>query len=418
MSAAAEASSSIQDRPKPPIAILVAVSAIGPLALNIFIPSIPGLARYYAVDYGTIQLTFTLYLIGLAVSQLFYGPLSDRYGRRPVLLAGLALFVVASLVCALAPPLEVLIAARVLQAVGGCSGIVLSRAIVRDLYGRDKAASVIGYITMAWVAAPMLAPSLGGLLDMYFGWQSSFLVVALAGAAALLGGLRWLHETNHRRGPNGGLLGVFGGFGRLLRSPLYLGYSLPTALTTAVFFSFLAGAPYLTIEVLGLSPFAYGLWFIFVSFGYFLGNFASARFSERLGVDRMILIGSLLALAGTAITAACVLAGLLSPWSLFLPMLLVSLGNGMSIANGIAGSVSVVPAIAGAASGLAGFLQMGLGAASAQFVGVLQSGWTEAMATINLLWAAAALAVFLLLVKPPLGRRPVGGGLDGGRGGA
>lgn len=406
MTAAAEASESIApSRPKPPIAILVAVSAIGPLALNIFIPSMPGLARFYGVDYGTIQLTFTLYLVGLAVSQLFYGPLSDRYGRRPMLLGGLALFVVASLVCALSPPLEVLVVARVLQAVGGCSGIVLSRAIVRDLYDRDKAASVIGYITMAWIAAPMLAPSLGGLLDVHFGWQASFVAVALAGALALAGGLRWLHETNHRRGPNGGLFGLVSGFGRLVRSRAYLGYALPTAFTTAVFFSFLAGAPYLTIEVLGLSPFAYGLWFIFVSFGYFLGNFASARFSERLGVDRMVLLGSLLALAGAAVTAAFVLAGLMTPWTLFLPMLLVSMGNGMSIANGLAGSVSVYPAIAGAASGLAGFLQMGLGAASAQAVGLLQEGWTEAMALINLAWAVVALAVFLLLVRPALGSR-------------
>lgn len=405
MSAAAEASQSpALDRPKPPIAILVAVSAIGPLALNIFVPSIPGLARYYGVDYGTIQLTFTLYLVGLAVSQLFYGPLSDRFGRRPLLLAGLALFVVASAVCALAPPLEVLVVARVLQAVGGCSGIVLSRAIVRDLYGRDKAASVIGYVTMAWVAAPMLAPSLGGLLDVHFGWQSGFVFVAVAGFLALLAGMRWLHETNHRRSADGGLLGLFSGFVRLLQSPRYLGYALPTAFTSAVFFSFLAGAPFLTIELLGLSPLEYGLWFILVSFGYFLGNFASGRFSEAMGVDRMISTGSVLALAGAAVTAGCVLGGQLSPWTLFIPMMLVSIGNGMSIANGLAGSVSVFPAMAGAASGLAGFMQMGLGAASAQVVGVLQVHWSDAMVTINLGWAVLALVTFFLLIRPRLAR--------------
>lgn len=390
------------ERRKPPIAILVAVSAIGPLALNIFVPSIPGLAHFYGVDYGTIQLTFTLYLVGLAVSQLFYGPLSDRFGRRPLLLGGLALFVAASVVCALAPPLEVLVVARVLQAVGGCSGIVLSRAIVRDLYGRDKAASVIGYITMAWVLAPMMAPSLGGLLDVHFGWQSTFVVVAVAGLLAFLAGLRWLHETNFQEGPAGNPFDLVLGFGKLLSSLRYLGYALPTAFTSAVFFSFLAGAPYLTIEVMQLSPVDYGLWFILVSFGYFLGNFASGRFSERVGVDRMILTGSLLALAGVAITAAAVVGGYLSPWTVFVPMMFVSVGNGMSIANGLAGSVSVFPAMAGAASGLAGFLQMGLGAASAQLIGQVQEGWTSAMVVINLMWALLAVAVFLLLIR----RRP------------
>ncbi|WP_366554754.1 multidrug effflux MFS transporter [Aquibaculum sediminis] len=406
MTAAAEATPPTAiDRPKPPIAILVAVSAIGPFALNIFVPSIPGLARFYEVDYGTIQLTFTLYLVGLAVSQLFYGPLSDRFGRRPLLLGGMALFVVASVICALAPPLEYLIIARILQAVGGCSGLVLSRAIVRDLYGRDKAASVIGYITMAWVAAPMMAPSIGGLLDVHFGWQASFYLVAAAGLAALLAAMRWLHETNHHRSSDSGGVAMILGFGRLLKSPRYLGYALPTAFTSAVFFSFLAGAPYLTIEVLGLTPFGYGLWFILVSFGYFLGNFASGRYSQRLGVDRMILTGTLLALVGVGLIATFALGGLLSPWTLFMPMFLVSLGNGMSIANGLAGSVSVYPAMAGAASGLAGFLQMGLGAGSAQLVGLVQEHWTDFMAVINLGWAVLALSVFLLLVRPTR-RRP------------
>lgn len=396
-------SGSAVERRKPPLAILVAVSAIGPLALNIFLPSIPGLARYYGVDYGTIQLTFTLYLVGLAVSQLFYGPLSDRFGRRPLLLGGLALFVVASAACALAPPLEILVVARILQAVGGCSGIVLSRAIVRDLYGRDKAASMIGYITMAWVLAPMMAPSLGGLLDVHFGWQASFVVVAVAGLLALLAGLRWLHETNFQEGPAGHPLELVMGFGKLLRSPRYLGYALPTAFTSAVFFSFLAGAPYLTIEVMQLSPVTYGLWFILVSIGYFLGNLASGRFSERLGVDRMILMGTLLAVVGVAVTAGAGLSGALTPWTLFVPMMFVSIGNGMSIANGLAGSVSVYPAMAGAASGLAGFMQMGMGAASAQFIGQVQESWVNAMLVINLGWAVLAVVFFLVLIRGSAG---------------
>jgi len=387
---------SLLERQKPPIVILAAVSAIGPLALNIFLPSIPGLAHFYGVDFGTIQLTFTLYLVGLAVGQLLYGPLSDRFGRRPPLIAGLVLFVVTSFICALGPPLELLVATRILQAIGGCSGIVLARAIVRDLYGRDKAASMIGYITMAWVLAPMMAPSLGGLLYVNFGWQSTFVFVGAAGFLVLLASWRWLHETRFPEGEAGEALDLLHAFGKLTRSRGYLSYALPTAFTSAVFFSFLGGAPYLTIEVMKLSPVAYGLWFILVSLGYFLGNFASGRFSERVGVDGMILIGSLLALAGVLVAAVAALLGQLSPAMLFIPMMVVSIGNGMSISNGLAGSVSVYPAMAGAASGLAGFMQMALGAGSAQVIGLVQESWNNALVVIILIWAGLAVAIFLM----------------------
>ena len=166
---------------RPSFAILVAISAIGPLALNIFIPSMPGLQAEFGVSYGMAQLTLTLYLIGMAVCQLIYGPLSDRHGRRPMLLGGLAVFVVASLAAAVAPSIKVLIAARLLQAIGGAAGIVLARAMVRDVFERDKSASVISYITMACVVAPMVAPVLGGFIDKVSGWRMDFWLLAAIG---------------------------------------------------------------------------------------------------------------------------------------------------------------------------------------------------------------------------------------------
>ncbi len=400
----APAGDDLESRPRPSLLILIAVSAIGPLALNLFVPSMPGLQAAFGIPYATAQLTLTLYLIGLAVAQLLYGPISDRWGRRPTLIAGLALFVVGSLGSALAPSIELLIAARLVQAVGGASGIVLARAIVRDLYGRDRAASVIGYITMAWVLAPMVAPALGGLLDQAFGWRAGFWLLAAAGAVVVLACQVFLHETHHGSGDAGGAGGGAGGGARgwrgllegyawLLKRPRFNGYALSTGFTSSVFFSFLAGAPFLMVEVLGRSPVEYGLWFIVSSFGYMAGNGLAGRYSVALGVERMIGLGTLLALIGAGAALGLYLAGQLAPWALFVPMTLIALGNGLSIPNGIAGAVSINPRLAGTAAGLAGFLQLGLGAATSQSVGYLQSLEPYALVYVMTVGALIAVAV-------------------------
>ncbi|MFC4353211.1 multidrug effflux MFS transporter [Fodinicurvata halophila] len=388
MSAIAEETT--KERAKPPIAILIAASAIGPLALNIFIPSMPGLQYSLSADYATVQLTLTLYLIGLAVSQLLYGPLSDRYGRRPLLLGGLGLFVLASLACSFATSIEELILARILQAVGGCSGIVLGRAIVRDLYERDQAASMIGYITMAWVLAPMVAPLIGGILDTWYGWQASFYFLVVTGALVFLACLRWLHETNFHRQSADGLRGFVIGFPVLLRRKEFLAYALQLSFNSSVFFSFLAGAPYVMTETLGRSPVEYGIYFALVSLGYMAGNGLSGRFSVQRGIDSMILLGLIATWAGTAIMMAFVVAGVLHPITIFVPMLLCSLGNGLSIPNGLAGAISVRPDMAGVGSGLAGFIQMFLGAMISQLVGFLQNGAVYPLFVIMLTCATLA----------------------------
>jgi DHA1 family bicyclomycin/chloramphenicol resistance-like MFS transporter len=375
---------------RPPYGILVAVSAVGPLALNIFVPSMPGLQSEFGVSYGIVQLTLTLYLIGMALCQLAYGPLSDRFGRRPVLLAGMTLFVAASVMAALATSIGMLIAARLLQAVGGASGLVLSRAIVRDLYDRDRSASVLGYITMAFVIAPMLAPTIGGLLDQLAGWRASFALLALLGIAALAATWRKLPETNRNRAASIGLHSLFAGYARLVRMPSYLAYAFTLGFASAVFFAFIAGAPYVMVVVLGQTPLDYGLWFMIVSLGYMTGNFLSGRYSQRVGTDRMVTIGNLVTMAAGLACLAAAVAGIMSPVTLFVPMLFAALGNGLTIPNGTAGAISVDTSMVGAAAGLAGFLQMGIGAGSAQLVGVLQDA--EPFAVFWIMAAAAALA--------------------------
>ncbi|HTN98442.1 MAG TPA: multidrug effflux MFS transporter [Nordella sp.] len=356
---------------RPPFLILVAVSAIGPLALNMFMPSMPGLQATFGVSYGTVQLTLTLYLVGLAVCQLFYGPLSDRYGRRPLLLAGLALFVIASIASALATSIETLILARLVQALGGASGIVLSRAIVRDLYHGEKGASVLGYITMAWVLAPMIAPVIGGYLDQIWGFRSSFVLLALIGALTLIIAWFTLHETNFNRRTDGRLW-QSAHYGRIFASRQFRGYATTLAFASAVFFTFLAFAPFLTVNIMGRSAVEYGLWFILVSFGYMIGNFLSGRYSVLIGNDRMVLFGNLMTLAGAGLCLLLALLGFLTPLALFAPMLLCALGNGLTIPNGTIRAISVDPLLVGTAAGLLGFVQMGISAVISQGVGALQ----------------------------------------------
>jgi MFS transporter, DHA1 family, multidrug resistance protein len=375
---------------RPPYIILVAISAVGPLALNIFVPSMPGLQREFGVSYGVVQLTLTLYIIGMALCQLVYGPMSDRFGRRPVLLAGMALFVVASVWAVFATSMGMLIAARLLQAIGGASGLVLSRAIVRDLYDRDRSASVLGYITMAFVVAPMVAPAIGGLLDQFVGWRAIFVLLALVGAGALAATWRKLPETNRNLAPSIRISGLLAGYKSLLGMPSFLAYALTLGFSSAVFFGFVAGAPYVMVVVLGQTPLDYGLWFMVVSVGYMAGNFLSGRYSQSVGTDRMVAIGNVVTLAAGLVILGAALAGVMSPVMLFVPMLFAALGNGLTIPNATAGAISVNASIVGTAAGLAGFLQMGIGAASAQLVGVLQD--EAPFAVFWVMAAAAALA--------------------------
>ncbi len=279
----------IAPAPRPSFAILVAISAIGPLALNLFIPSMPGLEKTFAVPYGTVQLTLTLYLIGMAVCQLIYGPASDKFGRRPMLLAGLSLFFIASVLAAIAPTIETLIAARLIQAIGGSAGIVLARAMVRDVFTREKSASMISYITMAFVVAPMIAPVLGGFLEQYASWRAGFWLLAGFGAVVLSAAWFTLPETHVARGTDP--QNFFRNAGHLFVLRRFRAYTLTLGFTSAVFFAFLGGAPHIMMDVLKRTPMEYGLWFITISAAYMAGNFLSGRYTIKFGIDRMIMVG-------------------------------------------------------------------------------------------------------------------------------
>jgi len=362
---------------RPPLWLLIAISSCAPFALNVFIPSLPRLAEAFQSDYGTAQLALTLFLVGIALGQPIYGPLSDCYGRRPVLLGGLVIGLLGSILCLVAPTIEILLVGRFLQAFGGCVGLVLSRAMVRDLFARDRAASELAYVTMGMSLMPMVAPSIGGLLDEHLGWRASFVLltafVAVVARAA---------ETNHQRQARVDFGHLARGWSLLVRSPVFVGYTLAMSFNTVAFFAFLAVAPYLMVTVMGRAPSEYGFWFAGCAASYLIGNFVTGRYSQRIGLDRMVRIGNVCSLAGTGFGLVWALAFPLEVWALFLPIFVVGIAHGFSQPNLIAGAVSVDPRLAGSASGLLGFVQMSLGAIATFVLGHIQDGTSLPLASL------------------------------------
>ena len=378
------------------LVVLVGATALGPLAIQIFLPSLPAIQADLEVSGTVAQLVFSLSATAIAVSMLVYGPLSDRFGRRPTLVAGLILYLIGSLVSTVAPSIAVLILGRTIQAVGGAAPLALTRTIIRDLYGRERSASMIAYITMAMVVAPMLAPAIGGYLNDWIGWRANFAFCGIIGVLVTALVITGLPETHQERAGIPGLAGMIATFARLLCTPAFRGFALQSAFCLASFFSFAAAAPYVVIVVMERSASSYGLFFIVVSLAFMLGNFIAGRISERVGVERMVLIGSSLAVLATLLCLLCLVLFGWVPWALFGPCVLLAIGNGLSVPNAMAGAISVDPRAAGAASGLAGFLQMLIAAVFAQLSGMWQNGTPFPM--VGFMIAASALALLSFLV--------------------
>jgi len=382
------------------LALLIAVTAVGPLSLNILTPAMPGLIVSFGAEAGTVQLTLSLYLLGMAISQLVLGPLSDRFGRRPVMIAGLVLTVVTSFAALATASVAGLIIARTAQAFGATTGIVIGRAVIRDLYDRDRAASMIGWVTMAMVVAPMIAPLIGGGLDTALGWHAIFVFVGLFAAAVLAWTVIALPET--RAVPTGeGPALLLRDASVLLTDRGFVGYVLVAAFNSAMFFTFIGGAPHVVVTIMQRSSAEYGIWFVILSLVYMVGNFAAGRWSAQYGVDTMIRAGVAITVLGAAVGIVLVLIypqG--GPWVIFTPQMIIGFASGFMLPNAIAGAVSVRPQAAGAAAGITGFMQMGLGAATAQLIGHLLDGAATALplAIIVLVLCVCGLAAFLALV--------------------
>lgn len=383
------------NRTTPPhIATLVVIAGLSALNMNLILPSLPGISTYYQADYALVQLAVSGYLAVTGLLQLIIGPLSDRYGRRPVMIASLSIFLLATALTPFAPSIEAFLAIRMLQA-AVVSGMVLSRAVVRDIVGAEQAASMIGYVTMGMTLAPMIGPVVGGLMEELFGWQSVFALLFVFGLGAFALLLADLGETNRNRSPS--MLAQFRAYPELLRSRRFWGYSLTATFASGSFFSFLGGGPFVATRILDMEPSELGLYFVFIALGYMAGNFLSGRFASRVGINRMMVTGSIIATLGMIMTLALFLAGLWHPLSFFGPIFFLGLGNGVTLPSANAGIVSVRPHLAGSASGLGGAMMIGGGAALSAFAGAIMSPETGPYPLIIVMLGSCVASIFATL---------------------
>jgi DHA1 family bicyclomycin/chloramphenicol resistance-like MFS transporter len=344
--------------------LLVAMTGIAPISLYLLVPALPMLATIFGCGISVAQMTVSLYMVGIACSQIVMGPLSDRFGRRPVLLFGLFLMVAASAACSFAENLPQLIAARFLQALGGATGMVISRAIIRDLYPRERVGAMISLVIAVMMIAQMLSPLTGGLLETAFGWRAIFYAITgacliIAIAVALL-----LPETRRDRVEPGGFRGDVGS---LLTSRAFIGYMLCQVLASQIIFAFAGGGPYIVVTQMGRTSAEYGAWFATTAFAYLIGNVFCVRFAPRHALEKLIWFGLALQVAGSALNLGWSIFGInqLPQW-LFGTQMIVMVANAFVMANSAAGAISVHPDAAGTASGAMGFLQMGLGSLVSQ----------------------------------------------------
>ncbi|MCI4662328.1 MAG: multidrug effflux MFS transporter [Neomegalonema sp.] len=353
------------------IALLAGVTGLGPFALQAIAPSLPVLQEALMITKAQAQLFISLSTLAMAFGALFYGPLADHIGRRPVLIAGLVMSMGGALMAALAPGFALAITGRLIQAIGAGVGMVLSRAIARDLYGRDGAASVISLVTAFMVVAPMIAPILGGVLTEAFGWRSVFVAIAAIATGLLLWTWRSLHESLQTPSPRLDFRSVIEGYRHIAGIRVFWGYAGWSGFSLATFFLFVGGGPAMFHEAYGIGAAEYGLYFFAISGAYMMANFACTRVSRAIGAERAILLGSVLTIGGGILAAGILASGLGGPWTLMVAAMMNAAGGGIGQPNSLAGAISTAPERAGAASGLLSVVQFSLAAIGAQLAALL-----------------------------------------------
>ncbi len=376
------------------------MTGVAPISLYMLVPALPILVTTFGSDVAVAQMTVSLFMVGLALSQLIMGPLSDRFGRKPVLLLGLGLAVLATFGCLLAETLPQLIAARFLQALGGATGMVVSRAIIRDLYNRDRVGAMISLVIAVMMIAQMLSPLMGGLIETAFGWRAIFYILGAGSLAITLGIAVALPETR-RRNPAVAAGGFRADVRSLLSSRAFIGYVLCQVLASSLIFTFAGAGPYVVVTQMGRTSAEYGAWFATSGLAYLTGNIFSARFSPRHSIERLIWFGLALQFTGALLNLVWGLAGLNQvPSWLFVTHMLVTFANAFVMSNASAGAISVRPEAAGTASGAMGFLQMGFGSLCSQFGAYLGGHFATPVplniAMVVLSLACAASMIFLV----------------------
>ncbi len=384
-------------------AVLIALSALAPMSIDMFLPSMPQMARDFDTSTGTVSLAVTLFIFSFAASQLVYGPASDRFGRRPVLLAGLALFIAGGAFCLFANSVEVLVAGRILQGLGGGAGPAIANAVIVDVYKRERAHGILAIMTVSIALAPMLSPIAGGFLHEVWGWRSVFVVlvgigVLLAGAFATL-----IPETNAHRDANAlNARGMASNYAGLFRSRVYVTFALVMALLFSGQLIFISTSSFVLVDDLGVSETTFGFSFGFVAFGIMAGATISRRLAGKWPSRRIVMTAAVVGFGAAMVMAGLALGGAANLAAIVVPMFVLAGGNGLARPAATAAALTEFPRTAGLASAVLGFSQMAVASAYSVGFNLLAEPSPKTM-TVAIAISATAALLMLLAARP----RPV-----------
>ncbi|WP_305987764.1 multidrug effflux MFS transporter [Roseibium sp. MMSF_3544] len=388
-------------RTPPQLITLIVLTAFSPLTLNMFLPSLGNIALDLQADYALVSVAIAGYLAVTAVIQLIAGPLSDRYGRRPVLLVALVIFCLSSLVCALAENIWVFLAFRMLQG-GITAGYSLSLAIVRDTNSPQKSAGVIGYISMCMAVAPMLGPVIGGLLDTAFGWRANFYFYGLCGAALLA--LVWFDLGETRPERNKEKEARRGSLFTLIGDPRFCAYALCSAFSVGGFYIFLAGAPLVATQTFGVTPAELGILIGTITVGFSAGGFLSGKLATRVSLPTLVLSGRIVATTGLAAGLLAFLLGAITPLVFFGSTVFVGIGNGLTLPGSNSSAMSVRPDLAGSAAGLVAAFNLACGSVLTSLTGFAMDFGNKPVIVLTLMFVTAASGLLAALAALGLER--------------
>jgi len=377
--------------------------SFAPMTIDLYLPALPVMTEDLMTDTEAMQLTLSVYMVGFALAQTFFGPISDRFGRKPTILIGTSVYLVASVACALATSVEQLIAFRLVQSIGAAAAPVVARAVVRDMFTREEAAKTYAVVTTVTAIAPVVAPVLGGVIVIWLGWRANFWVLTGFGSVAMLLVIFLLPETNRVPDPSATRFDrMLVNFGTMLRNRAYLGYLLTVMGTFGGLFAYLIGSSFVLVGEFGMSEMEYGLSFGAASIGFMAGAFLGSRIVRRVGIERMCLMGTAFtALAGVLILGL-IWGGVVTPASVIVPTVIYFFGMGISQPNIQAGAISPFPQMAGAAASLLGLAQYISAGLFSVIIGIFAFDPTLLLATVMGVAGIFACLVFVTMIWMPL----------------